>query len=84
MQDGECVSVPQCGVCTDEQGYARYNGEQWRYYDDACTVATCMPDSSIVQSQIECAAPPSCMSNEVFIYLSFFQVNAYVKLICNH
>jgi hypothetical protein len=64
MQDGECVSVPECGVCRDEMGYARHNGEQWRYHDDACTVATCMPDSSIVQSQIECPAAPACMSNE--------------------
>ena len=67
LLDGECVASVQCPLCTDEKGYGRRNGEQWNYIGDPCTIATCMSDSSIVQSQTDCAPAPKCAANEVKI-----------------
>ena len=63
--DGECVEVRECPVCSDESGYGRKSGEQWTYSGEPCVVAICQPDGTIAQSSTECAAEPVCGPNEV-------------------
>uniref|UniRef100_H2Y887 von Willebrand factor n=1 Tax=Ciona savignyi TaxID=51511 RepID=H2Y887_CIOSA len=86
LLDGECIEASDCPVCSDESGYGRKAGDQWYNAGEPCIVATCQPDSSVVQSQMSCPPAPLCSPNEVLAKLSDDSVccTAYVCLPDNH
>uniref|UniRef100_F6TIX8 CTCK domain-containing protein n=1 Tax=Ciona intestinalis TaxID=7719 RepID=F6TIX8_CIOIN len=86
LLDGECVDTFVCPVCSDESGYGRRAGEQWYYAGEPCIVAICQPDSSVVQSQVNCPAAPLCGPNENLAKVSDESVccTTYVCLPDNH
>ncbi|XP_078495661.1 uncharacterized protein LOC445660 [Ciona intestinalis] len=86
LLDGECVDTSVCPVCSDESGYGRRAGEQWYYAGEPCIVAICQPDSSVVQSQVNCPAAPLCGPNENLAKVSDESLccTAYVCLPDNH
>ena len=69
--DGACVDVSSCPICTDENGARRSNGDQWQYSGEPCIVASCLPDGSISQNQLQCAPALTCAEGEVSFVLEY-------------